>query len=124
MTLALGIEAFAPLLWQVRNWGFFIHCFVSFWNFYSLDLVFFFLPDAKPNFWPLVPVLDVDDQEREGNDDAQARDDHQGAEDGQVYSGILNPIRENLIKGLDIVIAKYVKHGEVYSGILNHICKE
>jgi hypothetical protein len=39
----------------------------------------------------LVPVLDVDDEEGEGDDDAEGGDHHQRAEDGQVDPGILNP---------------------------------
>ena len=40
---------------------------------------------------PLVPVLDVDDEKGDREDDAEGGDHHERAEDGQVHSGILNP---------------------------------
>ena len=40
---------------------------------------------------PLVPVLDVDDEKGEREDDAEGGNHHERAEDGQVHSGILNP---------------------------------
>jgi hypothetical protein len=50
---------------------------------------------------PVISVLDVDDEEGDGQDDAERGDDDEGAEDGDVDTGILNPA----IKNFCLVIA-------------------
>ena len=67
-----------------------------------------------PSKWnpdePVISVLDVDDEEGDGQDDAERGDDDEGAEDGDVDTSILNPDEE-----LCLVIVTYFSTSYFYS---------